>query len=141
MARTDEKIEHLGKAWLFSLCSKKDLQRISRASTEVVVPSGRVLTKEGALGQEFFLVLEGQVSVRKKGRKIAMLGPGEYFGELALLSHLPRNATCTSEEESTLLVLNQAEFSTIIEDVPSLPLKLLRAMAMRLREADAKASS
>ena len=138
MARGDQKIDHLNRMWLFTTTNKKELTRIARACDEVTVPKGRVLTEEGKPGHEFFLIMDGQASVRRGTRKVATLGPGQYFGELALLSRLPRNATIVAETDMEVLVLGQREFSALLDDIPGLAHKLLEAMATRLREADAK---
>lgn len=139
MARKDTKLEELSRMWLFSACTKKELGVIGRATEEIEVAAGKELTKEGATGHEFFLVLDGEASVRKNGRKVAALGPGQYFGELALLDRGPRNATVTAETPMKLLVIPQREFSAVLDEVPGMSHKLLRAMAERLRAADAKA--
>jgi CRP-like cAMP-binding protein len=139
MARRDVKLEHLGRTWLFSACSKKDLGLIGRASDEVEVDAGRVLCEEGKPGFEFFLILEGRAAVTRAGRKVATLRPGQYFGELSLLDRKPRSATVTSETPMQLLVLDQRQFDGIMDQVPGLAHKLLMAMAERLRDADAKA--
>ena len=139
MARKDTKLDQLGRIWLFSACSKKDLTTIGRAADEVTVPAGRVLTEEGKPGHEFYLILLGQASVKRGRRKVATLGPGRYFGELSLLDKGPRSATVVADTDMTLLVLGQREFSGVMGEAPSVAQKMLGAMAGRLREADAKA--
>jgi CRP/FNR family cyclic AMP-dependent transcriptional regulator len=139
MARKDDKLNQLGRMWLFSACTKRDLATIGRASDEVTVPAGRTLTEEGRAGHEFFLILEGQASVRRNGRKVAALGPGQYFGELSLLDRGPRSATVVADTDMRLLVLGQREFNGVLDEVPGMAHKLLRSMAERLRESDAKA--
>jgi CRP-like cAMP-binding protein len=139
MARKDEKLDQLGRMWLFSACTRKDLQVIGRASDEVTVPAGKALTEEGKAGHEFYLILDGEASVRRKGRRIATLGAGQYFGELSLLDRGPRTATVVAESDLRLLVLGQREFNGILDEVPGLAHKVLRTMAERLRVADAKA--
>ncbi len=139
MARRDVKLEHLGRTWLFSTCNKKELGLIGRASDEVNVDAGRLLTEEGKPGFEFFLILDGKAAVSRSGRKIATLRPGQYFGELSLLSRKPRDATVTSETPMQLLVLDQRQFDGIMDRVPGLAHKLMIAMAERLREADTRA--
>ena len=139
MARKDEKLDQLGRMWLFSACSKRDLQVIGRASDEVDVPAGKVLTEEGRQGHEFYLILDGQAAVRRNGKKVATLGPGQYFGELSLLDKGPRSATVVSDTDMRLLVLGQREFNGTLDEVPGLAHKLLRTMASRLRESDARA--
>jgi CRP-like cAMP-binding protein len=138
MARKDVKLEQLGRTWLFSACNKKELGLIGRASDEVPVEAGRILTEEGKPGFEFFLIMDGRAAVIRRGRKVATLRPGQYFGELSLLDRQPRSATVTSETPMQLLVLDQRQFDGIMDQVPGLAHKLLIAMAGRLREADSK---
>ena len=138
MARKDSKLDHLARVRLFSACSKKELSTIGRASDEISVPAGKVLCEEGKPGHEFYLVLDGSVDVKHGNKKLASLGPGRHFGELALLHRGPRNATCIAAEPSTLLVLGQREFSGVLDEVPSIAHKLLTYMAERLAEADSK---
>jgi CRP/FNR family cyclic AMP-dependent transcriptional regulator len=129
----------LSKIWLFSTSSAKDLRTIRKALEEVTVPPGRLLTEQGTIGREFFLIVSGQASVKRNNRKVATLGPGQYFGELALLDRRPRSASVTSDTDMTLLVLGQRQFNGVLDSVPPLSRKLLSAMATRLREADDKA--
>ena len=129
----------LSKIWLFSTSSAKDLRTIRKALEEVTVPPGRLLCEQGTIGQEFFLIVAGQASVKRNNRKVATLGPGQYFGELALLDRRPRSASVTSDTDMTLLVLGQRQFNGILDSVPPLSRKLLSATATRLREADNKA--
>lgn len=139
--RRDSKIEHLARVRLFSALNKKELGLISRVSDEVQVASGKVLCREGETGHEFFLILDGKADVQSGGRHVADLGPGQYFGELSLLTRAPRNATVTATGDMEVLVLGQREFSAILEEVPALSHKLLAVMAERLREADTQATS
>ena len=141
MARKDTKLDHLANVKLFAACNKKELGIIGRASDEISVSAGKELVGEGSTGHEFFLILEGQAAVKRGGRKVATLGPGQYFGELALLDRGSRSATVVAETTMTLLVLGQREFSAVLDEVPGLAHKLLTIMAGRLREADAKALS
>ncbi len=129
----------LSKIWLFSTSTAKELRTIRRALEEVTVPAGRMLTEQGTVGREFFLIVSGQASVRRNNRKVAILGPDQYFGELALLDRRPRSASVISDTEMTLLVLGQRQFNDVLDSVPALSRKLLAAMATRLREADEKA--
>jgi CRP-like cAMP-binding protein len=129
----------LSKIWLFSTSSGKDLRLIRKALEEVTVPPARLLCEQGTIGQEFFLIVSGQASVKRNNRKVATLGPGQYFGELALLDRRPRSASVTSDTDMTLLVLGQRQFNGVLDSVPPLSRKLLSAMATRLREADDKA--
>ncbi len=130
----------LGDIWLFSACSAGQLRSIRRQVEEVTVPAGRVLVEEGTVGREFFFITEGTASVRQGGRKMATLGPGNYFGELSLLDRKPRSATVTSDTDMTLLVLDQRRFNGLLDEMPTLANKLLSAMARRIRDADARAA-
>ncbi len=103
------------------------------------MPKGTELVKEGGIGREFFFILEGSASVRRNKRRVATLGPGQYFGELALLDRRPRSASVVADTDMRLLVLTQREFAGVVEEIPSLSRKLLTTMAGRLREADERA--
>ena len=138
MAR-DSKLEHLASVRLFSACSKKELALLGKASDEVSVPAGKEVVTEGTPGHEFFLILDGKANVVRRGKKVASLGPGQYFGEMALLDKGPRTASIVTETPSTLLVLGQREFSGVLDEVPALAHKLLTTMAARLRESDERA--
>jgi CRP-like cAMP-binding protein len=137
----DGKLQHLARVRLFSALNKKELALVGKASDEINVPAGQVIVTEGSQGHEFFLILEGQAVVRRNGRRVAMLGPGQYFGELSLLDRAPRNATIVADSDVTLLVIGQREFSAVLDAVPGVCHKLLEAMAHRLREEDAKATT
>jgi CRP/FNR family transcriptional regulator, cyclic AMP receptor protein len=139
MAKRDH-LDHLAAVPLFSACSKRDLQKVAKASDEVAVPAGRKLVDQGRMGHEFFLILDGTATVRRNDEIIAELGPGSYFGELSLLSREPRNASVVTDTEATVLVLGQREFTELLDSVPGLASKLLQSMAQRLRQADARAA-
>ncbi|MGH9029666.1 MAG: cyclic nucleotide-binding domain-containing protein [Acidimicrobiales bacterium] len=129
----------IGDIWLFSACSASQLRAIRRAIEEVDAREGGVLVEEGTIGREFFFIVDGTATVRRNGRKIATLGPGNYFGELALLDRKPRSATIVAETDMKLLVLEQRSFNGLIDAIPAIAHKLLVAMSQRLREADARA--
>jgi CRP-like cAMP-binding protein len=126
----------LSSIWLFSECTAREQRTIAKALDEVTVPAGRVIVEEGTLGREFYLIVSGTAVVKRNGRKVATLGAGQHFGELALLDRLPRNATVVSETELDVLVLGQREFNGLLETTPSIARKLMAAMAGRLREHD-----
>ena len=113
----------LSNIWVFSTCSKVELQKIRKAFTEISIPSGRLLCEEGAPGEEFFVILEGTADVIRNSRKVNTLGPGQFFGELALLDHKPRSATIRSATEMTLLVLEQRQFTGLLSEIPGLTKK------------------
>jgi len=117
---------------------RKDLQLVAKRAEEVHVGEGKTLVTEGETGHEFFVILSGKAKVLRHGRKIADIGPGAAFGELALLEKAPRNATVVAETDMDLVVLGQREFAGIVDEVPGFARKLLAGMAHRLREADAR---
>ncbi len=129
----------LKSIWLFSNCSASELRKIRSSLDEVEVPSGKVIVEEGRVGLELFLIVTGKAAVKRRGRKVAVLGPGDYFGELALLDRRPRSASVISETDMDLLVLSQRQFNGLLHSMPTISRKLLAAMATRLREADALA--
>jgi len=131
-------VPDLAEVPLFSACSKKDLQLLSKRTERVHVPAGKVLVREGAAGAEFFVILDGEAEVSRHGRRVATLGPGDFFGDLALLDRAPRNATVTAKTEMELAVLGQREFAAMIDEVPGFAHKLLSGLAHRLRGFDAK---
>lgn len=137
----DKKLEHLSQVKMFSSLNKKELGLVARASDVVHVPGGADVVREGEIGHEFYLISSGSAAVKRNGRKIATLGPGNYFGEMALLDKGPRTATITTEEPAELIVLGQREFMSILDQVPAVSHKLLVNMAGRLREADSRAVS
>jgi CRP/FNR family cyclic AMP-dependent transcriptional regulator len=134
----DQKLDQLAKVRLFSACNRKELGLIGRASDEIQVPAGKVLCEEGKPGFEFYLILEGEAVVKRNKKKVATLTSGAAFGELALLTRLPRNATVEATTPMTLLVLGQREFSGLLDEVPGIAHKLLSSMAQRLYEADTR---
>ncbi|CAN5481299.1 N/A [soil metagenome] len=138
MATKSRRLDHLAAVPLFSACSKRDLQKIERASDEIGVEAGRVLVDQGQTGREAFVIVEGTAVVRRSGRKIATLGPGDYFGELALLDRGPRTASVEAETPMKVLVLGQREFAGVIDEVPGLAHKLMASLAARIRDLDNK---
>jgi CRP/FNR family cyclic AMP-dependent transcriptional regulator len=129
--------DHLSDVPLFSGCSKKDLQRLARAADQLHVAAGTVLTTEGDVGREAFILLEGTAEVRRGGTVVAELGPGAHVGELSLLDGGPRTATVTATSEVELLVLSRGAFNGVLDEIPTLAHKLLVSLARRLREAEA----
>ena len=131
--------DQLANVPLFSALSKRDLQRVAKASDEVPIEAGRTLVEQGRTGHEFFLILEGEAVIRRNNRKVATLGPGEYFGELAILDRGPRSASVIANTDMRVLVLGQREFVGVLDSIPGMASKLLTTMAQRLREADTRA--
>jgi CRP/FNR family transcriptional regulator, cyclic AMP receptor protein len=124
-------IEMLQAVPLFSDCTKKELREIAGLGSPVSVPDGKVLTTQGAPGYEFFLVLKGKARCEIDGAVVAHFGPGDYFGEMALLEHGPRHATVTAEGPVEVVVLAATEFNGLLDTSPSITRKLLTTLARR----------
>ena len=134
--RKNAKVKLIKSVPLFSSCSKKELEAIASQADELVVPAGKTLTKEGARGREFMVIVDGAADVRKKGRKINTLGSGDFLGEIALISGGPRTATVTTTSESDLLVLTDRAFRQLTRQMPSIHASVVKALSERL-QADA----
>jgi CRP/FNR family cyclic AMP-dependent transcriptional regulator len=129
-------IDHLRRVGMFEQFSRKDLEKIARASDEISVPAGSVILEQGSEGYEAYVILSGSVVVRRNGRKIATLGPGAILGEMSLLDHGQRTASAICETECALLVLSQGSFLGAVMDVPLLANKLLVTLVSRIRDLD-----
>ena len=133
MLRKDAKIELLKKVPLFSHCNKKQLAAIASLADLVDLAAGTELIREGARGREFMVIVEGASDVRRKGRKIDTIGPGDFIGEMALISGGPRNATVTTTAPTSLLVVTDRSFWSLLEQDTSIQTSVMKAMAERLR--------
>ena len=138
MAGRDAYLDHLASIGLFSALSRKELQRIARASDEVKVKAGHELVKQGDVGREMFVLVDGTATVRRNGRKVASIGPGTSVGELSLLDKGPRTASVVCDTDCTVLVLGAREFIGVLDDVPGLAHKILASLATWVRDLDAK---
>jgi CRP/FNR family transcriptional regulator, cyclic AMP receptor protein len=123
----------LGNVPIFSGCSKRELSVIARAAKEVSHRAGTVIAREGERGIGLFLILEGECSVSIGGRTRAKLGPGDFFGEVALLDGGPRTATVTALTPVRLVGITGWVFRGLLMEHPSIALKTLEAVAGRLR--------
>ena len=100
--------------------------------------AGSLLVDQGQTGREAFVILDGTVTVKRNGRKVAALGPGSIVGELSLLDHGPRTATAICDTDCTLFVISQRHFLAVVDDVPTLSHKLLASLAGKVRQLDAQ---
>jgi CRP/FNR family cyclic AMP-dependent transcriptional regulator len=128
----DRKLELISKVPLFARCSKRELEEIARAADEIDLPEGKVLTREGDRGREFFVLVEGSAEVTKDGRVIRELGSGDFLGEIALISHEPRTATVTTSSPVQALVITDQAFAALLAHMPTVQQKVLEALADRL---------
>jgi CRP-like cAMP-binding protein len=133
LATKKEKIERLGEVELFSDLSKKDLDRIVENAKEVTHTAGQSIVTDGQVGAGFHLILEGKASVFRGGRTVATLGPGDYFGEMALIDGGRRTATVRAETDIVTLFLAQWGFKPLVRDNAQMAWKLLVHLTKRLR--------
>jgi CRP-like cAMP-binding protein len=119
---------------MFMACTKRELQSISRLASPRDVPAGKTLIREGQPGQEFIIVLEGTAVARRNGRRVATFGPGDYFGEIALLDPGLRTATVVAQSPMLLGVVGPSEFGQMLDEVPALAHKIMRGLARQIRE-------
>ncbi len=130
------KLDLIKRIPLFEHCSKKDLQHIAGIADELDLRAGKVLIREGERGREFFVLVSGEAEVRRRGRKIATVGPGDFVGEMALLSKAPRNATVTAVTPVDVLVITDRAFLDLMDKTPDLWHKVARALADRLGDTE-----
>ena len=128
----DQKTELIRKVPLFSRCSRAELKEIAKLADEIDLRQGKEMTREGAPGREFFVLLDGTADVRKKGRKINTLGAGDFFGEISLVSRQPRTATVTATSPVRALVVTDDSFRHLLDESPQIKTKVMEAMAERL---------
>lgn len=131
-ASSKAKVNLIKSVPLFEHCSKSDLAKIAHIADEIDLREGKVLIKEGDRGREFFVIVDGAVEVRRNGKKLATLGPGDFVGEMALLSKTPRTATVTAVTPIDALVITDRAFTDLLDKVPELWVKVARALAERV---------
>ena len=131
MASKKQHLETLRGVALFSGCNNKELEKVAKASDEIRMTEGTLIVDQGQTGREAFVVIEGDIEIKRNGRKVATLGPGSVVGELSLLDHGPRTATAICATDCTLLVIDSRRFLGVIDTVPAISHKLLASLAAR----------
>jgi CRP-like cAMP-binding protein len=130
--RKNAKIELLKRVPLFAGCSNRELGEIASVADELNLPGARDLTREGSSGREFLILVEGEADVLRKGRLVAGLGPGDFVGEIALVTGALRTATVRTRGAARVLVITASGFRTLMREVPSIQAKVLMALAQRV---------
>ncbi|MFL5727188.1 MAG: Crp/Fnr family transcriptional regulator [Chloroflexota bacterium] len=136
MAQIDQKLELLKQVPLFKELSRHDIEQVGQLTEEIDVPVGQVLTREGAPGSEFFVILEGSVRIDVHGQEVRTMGAGDFLGEIALVDDGPRTATATTTTPAKLLVLGRREFRSLMDSYPSIEHSVLHCLVDRLRNVD-----
>ncbi len=134
MATKQEKLELLGAVPLFSDLTKKDLERILATTKETHHADGDSVVTEGRGGVGFHLITDGKARVVRSGRTVAHLGPGEFFGEMALVDDAPRSASVVAESELETVVISKWEFRPLLKTHPEMAWKLIEHLVARVRE-------
>lgn len=128
-------IESLRAIELFAGCDDKLLRQLSRLGTEVHAKARQVLAREGDVGREFYVVVDGLASVEHAGERIGTVQRGDFFGEMALVDGKPRSATVVASTPMTLYVFDPREFFSLLDAFPPVSKKILTTLAGRLRAA------
>lgn len=136
--RSSQKADALKDIPLFRSLSNKERMELARHVDEVPVRSDTLLTVQGGPGDAFYLIVEGNADVMRDDTKIAALGPGDTVGELALLDGEPRSATVVMTSDGVVLTMSRREFTAILQELPPIAMKMLVALALRLREANSR---
>lgn len=128
----NEKVELLRRIPLFAACTRRELIEVALVADEREAGADDVLMEQGQPGREFFLLIDGTVVVRRNARRLAELGPGDWFGEIALLTFKPRSATVTATSQCRLFVIHDRTFRQVVEASPRIALRVLGSVAQRL---------
>src|SRR3954468_3282440 len=128
----DTKVDALSRAPLFAGLSKDELAELAKVTEDLDFREGKVFCKQGEIGSDFFLIMEGEAEVTRDGSKVATHGPGDFFGEVALVEDVPRNATVTVTAPVRCFVVHRARFTRLLDEQPEVERKVMRALARRL---------
>jgi CRP-like cAMP-binding protein len=128
----DGKVTLISKIPLFSKLSKKGLEDVAHIADELDLPKGKVMAKQGDRGREFFVLLEGEADVTKGDRSINTMKAGDFFGEIALVTKMPRTASVTATTDVRVLVINEREFGALLKRAPEVARGIAEALAERV---------
>jgi CRP/FNR family transcriptional regulator, cyclic AMP receptor protein len=134
----DGYLRHLASVPVFSNCTKRQLQEIGKVADELILPVGKVLARQGEVGFEMFILLDGTATVTRDGQHVATVTAGDVVGELAVLSGHPRNATVTAETELRVLVLTRRSLDQLLDDIPGLAKHMLYEVTARIVEGSTR---
>jgi CRP/FNR family cyclic AMP-dependent transcriptional regulator len=124
------------RIWLFSDLNKSELRAVTEKMPDEMFEAGSVVVEEGTPAHSFFVINSGRAKVTIGGREVSRLGPGDHFGEIALIAESPRTATVTAELNLRTHSMTRSDFRVIVESNPSIAWKLLQTLARRLIDAE-----
>jgi CRP-like cAMP-binding protein len=128
----DAKVELLKKVPLFSKLNKQGLQQVAQIADELDLPAGKEMATEGDRGREFFVLLNGEAEVTKQGSRINTMKKGDFFGEIALVTKMPRTATVTATSNVDVLVITERDFDSLLKKTPEIGHSIAEALAERV---------
>jgi CRP/FNR family transcriptional regulator len=131
----DARRELLARVELFRGCTPESLRMLAEVTGEIDYPADHFIVSQGQIGNGLYIVVSGQARVVRGSETIAELGPGDFFGELAVIDQLPRMASVVAETPTTCLALASWDLLRILEREPRLALNLLHEVSLRLRAA------
>jgi CRP/FNR family transcriptional regulator, cyclic AMP receptor protein len=128
----DGKVELLRKVPLFARLNKKSLQDVAHIADEIDLPAGKEMATEGDRGREFFVLLDGEAEVTKGGKRINTMKKGDFFGEIALVTKMPRTASVTATTDVEVLVITERDFGALLKRSPEVGKQIAEALAERV---------
>jgi len=128
----DKKVELLKRVPLFSKLKQKQLEDVAHIADELDLPAGKEMATEGDRGREFFVLLKGEADVTKAGEKINTMKEGDFFGEIALVTKMPRTATVTATTDVDVLVITERDFDSLLKRSPEIGKCIAEALAERV---------
>jgi CRP-like cAMP-binding protein len=128
--------EFLSRVPIFSNCTSEEITAIAGVAQESFFQPGQIIVTQGTPGQAFYMILAGRVEILRDGVSLGAFGPGDFFGEMALLDSAPRSATIRALDHVSCLMLSSWDFKALLERHPSIAIKLLEVLSRRLRVAD-----
>ncbi len=134
--RKNAKVELIKGVPLFSELGRKELSEVASLADEIDLREGKELMVEGRPGREFLVIIEGGATVLKGGTEINKLGPGDFFGEIALVRHEPRSATVVADTPIRALVITERTFQSLLARSPDIESKVMSALSARLAPED-----
>lgn len=129
-------VDMLAEVEIFSVLTKKEVNKIHDAGKEVSFHAGRTIVAEGETGVGFHLILKGKAKVTVNGRLRATLGPGDYFGEMAIIDRGPRSATVTADTDIQTLAIASWDFMPVLSANFEMCRKIMVELSRRLRGAE-----
>lgn len=135
MARSDH-LDQLRKLRLFAACSRKELEQIERLTDEITVDEGAKVVKQGDVAREAFVIIDGTAAVVLDDEELLVLGPGQHFGELALLDGGRRTASVIARSPLRLLVLHRPAFMGLLDEHPAIARRVMSTMAAIIRDLE-----